>query len=69
MSEIVDGYRLKWKITNLGLGIEHFFNGSNQIPNSFRGGPFTPQFLLLYRGTKIDMPTTGSSMQVITNNP
>ena len=66
MSEIVDGYRLKWKITNLGLGIGHFFNGSKQVPNSFRGGPFTPQFLLLQKGTKLDDPTSGSSMQVIT---
>ena len=66
MSEIVGGYRLKWKISNIGLGINHFFNGSKQVPSSFRGGPFTPQFLLLYSGIKLDNPTSGSTMQVIT---
>ena len=50
MTDFVSGYRLTWKITNLGLGIEHFFNGSKQVPSSFRGGPFTPQFGIIRSG-------------------
>ena len=57
ISDIVSGYRLTWKITNLGIGIEHFFNGSKQVPGSFRGGPFTPQFSLIYSGTQMVNPS------------
>ena len=44
MDDFITLYRLTWKITNLGIGMTHFNNGSNQVPNSFRGGPFTPIF-------------------------
>lgn len=50
MTDFITGYRLSWKITNLGVGLTHFNNGRNQIPNSFRGGPFTPQFGFIRTG-------------------
>ena len=60
VTDLVYGYRLTWKITNLGLGIEHFNNGSKQVPGSFRGGPFTPVFNLKYYIT--GSPQTGSTI-------
>ena len=66
MTDSVSGYRLTWKITNLGLGIGHFFNGSKQVPSSFRGGPFTPQFGIIRSGATTDPVETGNNLNVNT---
>ena len=47
MDESVKGYKLEWQISDLGIGLTHFNNGVNHVPNSWRGGPFTPKFTLI----------------------
>ena len=46
MTDSVNGYQLEWKITNTGLGITTT-NTGDIVPQSFRGGPFTPKFTLI----------------------
>lgn len=46
MTDKVKGYQLEWKITNTGLGIITT-NTGDIVPQSFRGGPFTPKFTLI----------------------
>ena len=45
MDDSVKGYKLEWQITNLGIGLS-YFPGDN-LPNGWRGGPFTPKFTLI----------------------
>ena len=45
MDNSVKGYKLEWQITNLGVGLT-YFSGDN-LPNGWRGGPFTPKFTLI----------------------
>ena len=46
MDDSVKGYKLDWKITNMGIGLNDNNNGDN-IPVDWRGGPFTPSFTLI----------------------
>ena len=45
MDDSVKGYKLEWQITNLGIGL-NYWPGDN-LPNGWRGGPFTPKFTLI----------------------
>jgi len=46
MDDSVKGYKLDWKITNMGIGLNDNDNDNN-IPVDWRGGPFTPSFTLI----------------------
>ena len=46
MDDSVKGYKLNWKITDMGIGLSDNGNANN-IPYDWRGGPFTPVFTLL----------------------
>ena len=45
MDDSVKGYKLEWQVSNLGIGLS-YFPGDN-LPNGWRGGPFTPKFTLI----------------------
>ena len=44
MDESVKGYKLEWKITGMGIGIN---KNASDLPGGWRGGPFTPIFTLI----------------------
>ena len=46
MDDSVKGYRLNWKITNMGIGLNDNGNGDN-LPVDWRGGPFFSEFSLI----------------------
>ena len=46
MDNSVKGYKLNWRITNMGIGLNDNGNANN-IPVDWRGGPFTPIFTLI----------------------
>ncbi len=46
MDDSVKGYKLNWKITDMGIGLNDNGNANN-IPVDWRGGPFTPMFTLI----------------------
>ena len=44
MDDSVKGYKLNWKITGMGIGIN---KNASDLPGGWRGGPFTPIFTLI----------------------
>lgn len=45
MDDAVKGYKLEWQVSNLGIGLS-YWSGDN-LPDGFKGGPFTPKFTLI----------------------
>ena len=43
MDSSVKGYRFKWVVTNMGIGVNH----DNGQPGGFEGGPFVPDVTLI----------------------
>ena len=46
MDDTVKGYRLNWRITNMGIGISDNGNANN-LPFDWAGGPFAAEFTLI----------------------